>query len=81
METLEFIKKVEGGKIVIDVPENLEGKEVKVLVMEREADDDFDEKIKKLHELSSDERLKILKQFEGTAKYPDAETNKYDVYD
>lgn len=76
METLEFIKKAEGGKIIIDVPENLEGKELKVLVMEQNGNE-----IKKFRDLPVEERIKILKQFEGTAKYPDAETNKYDVYD
>jgi hypothetical protein len=77
METLEFIKKAEGGKIVIDVPENLEGKELKVLVMEN-----FNEyKPEDWAKLPGIERLKILQQFKGAAKYPDTEINKYDVYE
>jgi len=78
METLEFIKKAEGGKIIIEVPENLEGKELKVLVMEKEPEEG---EIKKFSEMPVEERLKILKQFQGTAKYPNVEINKYDVYD
>ncbi len=76
METLEFIKKAEGGKIIIEVPENLEGKGLKVLVMENE-----EEKVKKFHEMPQEERLRILKQYAGTAKYPDADTDKYSVYE
>jgi hypothetical protein len=75
METLEFIKTAKDGKIIIDVPEALEGKEVKVLVIEENED------IKKFHLMPVAERIKILEQYKGSAKYPDAETNKYDVYD
>jgi len=76
METLEFIKKAEGGKIIIDVPEDLEGKEVKVQVTEYNVFDHPEDWAK----LPGAERVKILERFKGKAKYPDADTNKYDVY-
>jgi hypothetical protein len=76
METLEFIKKAEGGKIIIDVPESLEGKKVKVQVTEYNVFEHPEDWSK----LPGAERLKILEQFKGKAKYPDADTNKYDVY-
>jgi hypothetical protein len=77
METLEFIKKAEGGKIIIDVPENLEGKEVKIRVTEYNVLDHPED----WSTLPGAEKVKILERFAGTAKYPDTDTNKYDVYD
>ena len=75
MEKLEMKRRVENGKIIIDVPANLEGKEVKIEVSELFND------VKKFHELPVGERLQILERYWATAKYPDVETNKYDVYD
>ncbi len=45
METLEFIKRAEGGKIVIEIPENLEGKELRIKVTAKEPED---EEVKKI---------------------------------
>ncbi len=45
METLEFIKRAEGGKVIIEAPENLEGKELRIKVTEKESED---EEVKKL---------------------------------
>ena len=77
MEALEFIAKAEAGKIIINVPERLEGKEVKVQVIEYNVLNHPGE----WQKLSGAERVKILKRFAGTAKYPDVEINKYDVYE
>jgi hypothetical protein len=77
MEVLEYIKKAEGGKIVIEVPEQLDGKELLVLVREKI---EFDVK-NEFDKMSSQERLAYVMQFCGTAKYPDYPVDKYDVYD
>jgi hypothetical protein len=78
METLEFIKRVEDGKIVIELPADMEGKNLKVRI---EEDITTEPKPEDWAKLPAKERLKILQRFKGTAKYPDADTNKYDVYD
>ncbi len=80
MEKLEFITKSEGGKVVLDIPAKLDGKKLKVVVTE-DHDDLNDDELKRFHELSGEERLRILQQFAGSAKYPDFPINKYDVYD
>jgi len=76
METLEFIKKAEGGKIILDIPENLTGKELLIKVFEQKGED-----TRKFSEMPVEERLEVLRQFQGTAKYPDADVSKYDVYE
>ena len=77
METLEFIKTAKDGKIIIELPENFEGKEVKVKVMEYEISDHPEDWAK----LPGAERVKILEQFKGKDKFPNAKVDKYDVYD
>lgn len=77
MEILEFVKKAEDGKIILDIPENLQGKELMIKVSEQDANDE----VKKFKDLPLEERLKVLKQYQGTAKYPNADVSKYDVYD
>ncbi len=77
METLEFIKKSEDGKLIIELPEEYQGKELIVTIAEKlDASNP-----KNWHKLPNEEKLKILKTFAGSAKYPNAETNKYDVYE
>ena len=78
MEALEFIKKVEDGKILIELPAELEGKNLRVKI---EEDISIEPPPEKWATLPPRERLKILQRFKGTAKYPDADTNKYDVYE
>jgi len=78
MEVLEYIKKAEGGKIIIEVPQQLDGKELLVIVREKvDGNDNYNE----FQRMSSHERLAYIKQFCGTAKYPDYPVDKYDVYD
>lgn len=78
MQELEYLKKAEGGKIVIDVPKEFEGKELRICIS---AKDSFEESEENWHLLSGKKKLEILQQFKGTAKYPHIEVNKYDVYD
>jgi hypothetical protein len=76
MKPLELLVNTQGGQIVIDVPDEMRGKNLKVLVMEVEGD-----KIDKFSELPVKERLKLLEQYIGSAKYPNFPVDKYDVYD
>jgi len=78
METLEFIKKADGGKIILDVPDNLNGKIFNIKINEQEPKSD---EFKKFGEMDVEERLRILKQYQGTAKHPEADVSKYDVYE
>ncbi len=73
METLEFIKRVEDGKIVIDVPEYLNNKDVKVTI-HSDVEEDWTK-------LSVDRRMEILKKFAGSDCYPNGKAEDYDVYD
>lgn len=75
METLEFIKKPVDGKLVIDMPEGWEGKEVVIKVTVH------DQKPSGWATLPGAERLQMLKRFAGTAKYPNTQTDKYEVYE
>lgn len=78
MQELEYIKKAEGGKIVIDIPEEFDGKELRVSIS---AVTNLEDDEKNWHLLPAEKKLQILQQFKGTAKYPDVPINKYDVYD
>lgn len=75
MEALHYALKAEGDTITIEIPNELKGKYLKVVVTEDEKD------TLKFHELPVEERLRILNQFNGTAKYPDLPTDQFDVYD
>lgn len=78
MQELEYIKKAEGGKIVIDVPKEFEGKELCVSIS---AVINLEDDEKNWHLLSAEKKLQILQHFKGTAKYPDVPINKHNVYD
>ncbi len=79
MEKLEYNTQSVDGKVVLDIPAQLEGKKLKVVVTE---DDDIkDDELKEFHKLPVEERLRILQKFAGSAKYPDFPISKYDVYD
>ena len=72
METLEFIKKAEGGKIIIDVPENLEGKDLKITLTEVVDD---------TSQPSTDKKAQDIMKYYGTANYPDIDLEKFNVYE
>lgn len=78
MKIWQLTKKADAGKLTIDVPKEFEGKELKISISIEET---FEESPEKWHLLPADERLKILKQYQGTAKYPEVQIDKYDVYD
>ena len=77
METLEFIKRVEDGKIVIELPAEMEGKNLKVKV---EEDVTTEPPPETWATLPPAERLKILQKFAGTAKYPNVKIDKTEWY-
>lgn len=77
MEALEFIQKTQDGRLLIELPIEYQNKELIVTITEKlDASNP-----KNWNKLPNKEKLKILKTFAGSAKYPDAETNKYDVYE
>lgn len=78
MQHLEYTKKAEGGRIVIDVPEEFEGKELRISISVLK---NLEESEENWHLLPGKKRLEILEQFKGTAKYPDFPISKYDVYE
>lgn len=77
MKVLEVTQKVTDGKLVIHVPETLEGKEVTVVVSEANLADAREN----WASLPASERVKILQQFAGSAKYPDVIIDKYEWYE
>ena len=67
--------KPSNGKLIIEVPADMNEKDVNVVIVCKE-------NLKEnWADLPGAQRLEILKKFMGNAKYPDVETNKYDVYD
>ena len=78
MKTVEFTRKAEERKIILEVPEEFEGKELRILISVEEANEEDPEK---WHLLPSAKKMQLLKQYQGSAKFPDVEINKYDVYE
>lgn len=76
MGAVEYILNADGDKLEIDVPKDLQGKEVRVLVMEHRH-----ERVKRFDEMPVEERLRVLETYRGTAKFPDVPFDKYDVYE
>jgi len=68
METLEFIRKAVEEKIVIEVPENLKGKDVKITLTD-------------ISQFSTDEKAHDIMKYYGTANYPDIDLEKFNVYE
>lgn len=75
MEILEVTQKPVDGKVVIDLPETMREKELKVIVVLQ------DEDYENWANYPPEKKLEILKRFTGSAKYPNVETSKYEVYD
>lgn len=74
MEVLEITQKPVNGKVVIDVPETMRGKDLKVIVVAK------DETHERWADLPPEKRIEILKKYTGSAKFPNVETSKYNVY-
>ena len=76
MKSFEYHLEADKGQLLIDVPEEMIGKKLKVLLME-----DEEGYVKRFDEMPVEERLKVLEQYKGIVKYPDFPIDKYDVYD
>ena len=75
METLHFTATAEEGKLIIDVPKSLNGKEFNITAVERNMEtEEYQRMIRK-------EKIKRLEQFFGSAKYPDTPIDKYEWYE
>ncbi|MDQ2751917.1 MAG: hypothetical protein M3R72_02730 [Bacteroidota bacterium] len=77
MKVLEVTQKVTDGKLVIAIPQDYEGKELRVTISENNIASDPDN----WAFLPAEERVKILMQFAGSAKYPDTPIDNYEVYE
>lgn len=71
METLEFIKKADEENIIINVPENLKGKNWKITITEI---------IGKISHSSKNNTDDIMKYY-GTARFPDMDLDQFNVYE
>lgn len=77
MDAIKLIGTSHGGKLIIDVPEELDDKEIEIMIVSsKEKDRDEDEKIKK-----TKERIDKFMSLAGSAKHPDFPITKYDIYD
>lgn len=76
MDPIKLIGTSHGGKLTVDVPEELDDKEIEIMIIsskeKKEEDEDKEEKMRKRKEL-----LSLI----GAAKHPDFPMTKYDVYD
>jgi hypothetical protein len=72
MERLEFIRKAVAEKIIIEIPENLKGKDLKITVTE--ATDE-------ISQLPVNKRANDIMKYYGTANYPDIDLDKFNVYE
>ncbi len=75
MEVLHITATVEAGKIIINVPESLNGKVVNVTINEK------DEQATKIEKMTREQRVERMMQFVGSAKYPDTAIDKYEWYE
>lgn len=76
MDAIKLIGTSHDGKLIVDVPEELNDKEIEIMIIsskeKKEEDEDKEEKMRKRKEL-----LSLI----GAAKHPDFPMTKYDVYD
>lgn len=73
METLRYIETTQDGRLVLEVPVEFRNQELEVLVKPLQ-----ESTVKKK---SREEFMEMVRDFIGSAPYPDAKTDKYDVYD
>ncbi len=76
METFETIQKVVDGKILIDLPEEFNNKDVKVTIA---AESEFGDE-EQWAGLPAHKKVELLKTFMGADKFPSVKVGKYDVY-
>ena len=76
MDAIKLIGTSHGGKLTVDVPEELDDKELEIMIIsskeKNKDEEDGGPKKRNIEQL-----MKIV----GAAKYPDFPITKYDVYD
>ncbi len=80
MEALKLKGVSKHGVLTIAVPQQFDEQELEVIILadnKKNAQIELADKNKKAHQ----EKIKRLMEVVGTAKYPDAPIDKYDVYD
>lgn len=75
MEIFHITAIAHEGKIIINIPSSLNGNEFDITVIKK------DQENKKLQGLPREEKLRLLEQCKGSAKYPDTPLNKYEWYE
>ena len=77
MEAIKLIGTSHDGKLVVDVPKELDEKELEIMIVSsKEKKRECEEKIK-----ANKERTEKFMSLIGSAKHPDFPMTKYDVYD
>lgn len=79
MEALRLKTTTANGRLTVVVPELFNNKEVEIIVLPAEENDDNKEAYN-VNMKENEERLKRLLSIIGTAKYPDTAIDKYDAY-
>ena len=75
MDAIKLIGTSHNGQLIVDVPEELNDKELEIMVISSKEKQDMNELTEKKRNV--EELLSII----GAAKYPDFPITKYDVYD
>jgi hypothetical protein len=75
MDAIKLIGTSHNGQLIVDVPEELNDKELEIMVISSKEKQDMNELTEKKRNI--EELLSII----GAAKYPDFPITKYDVYD
>ena len=74
MEIIETVKKVIDGKVIIELPELYNNRDVKITVSTDMEDEE------NWANLPAHQKIEILKRFAGKDKFPYIKVGKYDVY-
>ncbi len=76
MDAIKLIGTSHGGKLIIDVPEELDDKEIEIMIVSSK------EKNKNAANIEPKQRnIEQLMKLVGAAKHPEFPITKYDVYD
>lgn len=76
MDPIKLIGTSHGGKLTVDVPEELDDKEIEIMIISSK------EKTKDAENIEPKQRnIEQLMKIVGAAKHPEFPITKYDVYD
>jgi hypothetical protein len=76
MDPIKLIGTSHGGKLTVDVPEELDDKEIEIMIISSK------EKNKNRENIEPKQRnIEQLMKIVGAAKHPEFPISKYDVYD